>query len=152
MKSQIRPTLWLVVMVLLASGCQRQPDKWEQSRLPTVPVTGAVLLDGEPITEATVIFHNGQHAVSATALTADDGRFSLRTYVPDDGAPPGEYTVSIEKITEHQKKPENPEAPLPPVEITHHLPQRYRNPKASGLTAEVTEAGPNEFVFELSKK
>jgi hypothetical protein len=55
MKSQIRPTLWLVVMVLLASGCQRQPDKWEQSRLPTVPVTGAVLLDGEPITEATVM-------------------------------------------------------------------------------------------------
>jgi len=145
-------TLGLLTSVVLTSGCQRQPDKWEQSRLPTVLVTGTVSLDGNPVEAATVIFHSEQHAVSATAITAANGHFTLRTYVPKDGAPPGEYTVSIEKVTENQKLPENPEAPLPPLEITYHLPKRYRSPKTSGLTAEVTEAGPNEFVFELSTK
>ena len=82
-------TLGLLTSVVLTSGCQRQPDKWEQSRLPTVLVTGTVSLDGNPVEAATVIFHSEQHAVSATAITAANGHFTLRTYVPKDGAPPG---------------------------------------------------------------
>lgn len=152
MFAQQFPRIFSVVLLVLATGCQKQPDEWERSRLPTLPVTGSVSLDGSPVAEATVIFHTDLHPISATALTTPDGTFQLRTYTPKDGAPAGEYTVTIEKVTEEQKIPDNPEAPLPPIEITHHLPKKYRSPKTSGLTAEVTEAGPNEFVFELTSK
>jgi len=64
----------------------------------------------------------------------------------------GTYAVSIAKTTETQSLPADPEVALPPVEITHHLPKRYRDAKTSGFTAEVTEQGPNTFVLELSTK
>lgn len=54
-------------------------------------------------------------------------------------------------MTESQPS-RDPELPPPPIEITHYLPKRYRSTKTSGLTAEVTEEGPNEFIFELTSK
>lgn len=149
-----RSRLWLAAAIMLgvAHGCSRPPDKWEKARLRTVPATGRIMLDGEAVSEATVIFWNDGMPTSPTALTARDGTFHLRTYVPKDGAPVGIYAVSIDKTTETQPPPKDPEAPPPPLEITHHLPKRYRDAKTSGLSAEVTENGPNEFVFELSTK
>ena len=113
----------------------------------TIPATGRVMLDGKAVSEATVIFWNDAVPTSPSALTADDGSFHLRTYVPKDGAPAGAYAVSIDKTTETRQPPKDPEAPPPPLEITHHLPKRYRDAKTSGLTAEVTDKGPNVFVF-----
>jgi hypothetical protein len=141
-----------VGLVSFLAGCGRTPDKWEQARLRTVPALGRVMLDGAEVSEATVIFWNEDVPSSPSALTGQDGTFYLRTYVPKDGAPIGTYVVSIEKTTESRPPSENPEAPPPPVVITHHLPKKYRDAKTSGLTAEVTEAGPNEFLFELSTK
>jgi hypothetical protein len=145
---------WLAVATIffVAQGCSRPPDKWEKARLRTAPASGRVVLDGEPVAEATVILWSDAVPTSPSALTAQDGTFHLRTYVPKDGAPVGTYAVSIDKTTENQPPLKDPEAPPPPVEITHHLPKKYRDVKTSGLTAEVTEAGPNEFVFELSTK
>jgi hypothetical protein len=145
---------WLVgtAVLCLAHGCSRPLDKWEKARLRTVPASGRVTLDGEPVSEATVILRSDAVPTSPSALTSQDGTFRLRTYVPKDGAPVGTYAVSIEKTTESQRLPDDPEGLIPPAEITHHLPKRYRDAKTSGLTAEVTEQGPNEFLFELSPK
>lgn len=147
-------TSWLLTTaaVMIAGGCSRPPDKWEQARLRTLPTTGRVMLDGQPVSQATVIFRNDAVPTSPSALTSDDGSFKLQTYKPKDGAPVGTYAVSIAKTTETQSLPADPEAALPPVEITHHLPKRYRDAKTSGFTAEVTEQGPNTFVLELSTK
>ncbi len=147
-------TSWLAMTALLmvSQGCSRTPDKWEQARLRTIPATGRVVLEGQPVSQATVIFWNDAVPTSPSALTSDDGSFHLRTYMPKDGAPAGVYAVTIEKTTETQPPPRVNEAPSPPLEITHHLPKRYRDAKTSGLSAEVTEKGPNEFVFELSSK
>jgi len=142
----------LAAVLMGTQGCARPSDKWEQERLRTIPATGRVTLDGQAVSQATVIFWNDSVPTSPSALTSDDGSFHLRTYVVKDGAPAGTYAVSIDKTTENQPPPKDPEAPPPPVEITHHLPKRYRDTKTSGLTAEVTEQGPNEFVFELSTK
>lgn len=137
--------------LLFVAACTRPPDKWERARIRTFPATGRVLLDGQPVSEASVIFQNDGVPTSPSALTSKEGVFYLRTYVPKDGAPAGTYAVAVSKTTE-SRPPNDPELPPPPLEITHHLPWRYRSPKTSGLTAEVTEAGPNEFVFELSTK
>lgn len=143
---------WSIVVLVVAAGCSRAPDKWEQARLRTIPAAGRVTLDGQQVSQATIIFWNDAVPTSPSALTADDGSFHLRTYVPKDGAPVGSYAVSIAKTTETRPPPTDPEAPPPPIAITHHLPKRYQDAKTSGLTAEVTEEGPNEFVFELSTK
>ena len=47
-----------------------------------------------------------------------------------------------------------PSGPTPgkgakPGGITHHVPEKYENPETSGLTAEVTDGGANDFTFEL---
>lgn len=144
--------LCAAVVLMVVVGCGRQPDKWERARLQTMPATGRITLDGQPVSRATIIFRNDTVPTSPSALTSDDGSFQLRTYLPKDGAPVGTYAVSIAKTTEIQPLSEDPEAPAPPVKITHHLPRRYEDPKTSGFTAEVTERGPNEFVFELSSK
>ena len=66
-----------------------------------------------------------------------------------DGAVPGPQKVRIEKLTFTEKPADLPtHASFTPVE-TSHLPKKYRSHETSGLTAEVSEKGPNEFTFSL---
>ena len=64
------------------------------------PVRGQVTLDGKPLAEAMVVLHpltgsvvGGQKPIG---FTDQDGRFVLTTYQSGDGAPPGEYAVTVE--------------------------------------------------------
>jgi hypothetical protein len=64
------------------------------------PVKGKVLdKDGKPATGAVVIFHlvNGDPKDPARPVgqVGDDGSYSLTTYKNGDGAPEGEYTVTV---------------------------------------------------------
>ena len=64
------------------------------------PATGQVSHQGQPAEGAVVVLHpiGGSEAlqkVRPRAVTGPDGRFILRTYQPDDGAPEGEYKVTI---------------------------------------------------------
>ena len=34
--------------------------------------------------------------------------------------------------------------------VKHHVPERYENAETSGLTADVTDGGPNDFKFDLT--
>jgi hypothetical protein len=142
---------------LLAGGCSRpREDKWTRARPKTNRVAGQVKLDGVSVERAKVVFHlispvKGVE-YSAFGYTNARGRFSLQTFRDGDGAVAGAHQVTVEKTVWEQPAfvTEADVAP-PPVE-TSFLPKKYRSTKTSGLTAEVTEAGPNEFVFELSSK
>src|SRR5262245_65058575 len=61
----------------------------------TVPVTGSVLVNGKPVAGITVKFHPqfdmGSVKFIPNAMTDKDGRFTLNTAAPGDGAPKGEY-------------------------------------------------------------
>lgn len=104
------------------------------------PVRGQVLLNGEPVVEALVVFHP-QVADDDTprpmAQTDSEGRFELTTLQPHDGAPAGEYAVAVELRAERQVGEElvRDGADL--------LPRRYKSPQESGLTYTVTP-GNNE--------
>lgn len=135
-----------------SSGCGGRPsDHWTRSRPATLPVTGLVRFDGKPIEGATVIFFAESRNIAATASTGPDGRFSLRTFDPDDGAVEGRHAVTIDKSTEVLELPTDPEAPPPPPKITRHLPERYADRERSGLSAEVSGSGRNDFTFDLSR-
>jgi hypothetical protein len=141
-----------VLIGALASGCScHHEDAWSRQWPARVPAGGTVTVHGQPVEAATVVFvtERAGRFYNAMGQTDAAGRFTLQTFRPRDGAVPGTHRVRIEKLT-FTEKPANlpPEASFTPVE-TSHLPKKYRSPETSGLTVEVREQGPNEFVFDL---
>jgi hypothetical protein len=66
-----------------------------------VAARGKVLFEGKPVANAKVTFHPVLPNVPrATATTAEDGSFTLTTFMKHDGAYPGRYNVTIEKYGE----------------------------------------------------
>lgn len=148
---------WLLVLGVVAgmAGCSRHYEDALSRQWPArVPAGGTVTFEGRPVEGATVVFvtQSGGRFYNALGTTDSAGRFRLQTFRPQDGAVPGSHAVMIEKIT-YTDKPGTGLMPdgRPNVnkEEKSHLPARYRSPKTSGLTAEVTAKGTNEFTFAL---
>ena len=150
----IRPLLRLCTTVVLAGalGCGGGASRPE-----TAPVTGTVTYNGKPVANATVMFTPKSGGASATGKTDENGKFTLTTFEPGDGAIVGEHVVTVTYTGPESGAPENPESPeaygapaekgaaeKPPI------PTKYANPKTSGLTFEVKAGGPNEFTIELT--
>ena len=124
--------------VLITAGCQKQPS---EPRVPVVPVAGTVVFDGQPTPGALVVFHPVQGTQSQTpparGTVGDDGAFDLTTYEANDGAPPGEYKVTIEW---RRLIDDNGDVRTGP----NVLPERYSRPQTTDLVVRVAE-GPNRL-------
>ena len=74
----------------------------EESPIPVYPVTGVVRVQGNEADNAQVILHplNPPAIDGLTtrpmASAGPDGAFAITTFTTGDGAPPGEYAVTIE--------------------------------------------------------
>ena len=83
----------LATLVGVTTGCSK--PGW----LETYPVKGMVLVDGQPAKDAMVTFNPkeqiGDRPYLPTGQTNEQGEFSIATFVSGDGAPPGEYDVTI---------------------------------------------------------
>jgi|SRR4051794_20448971 hypothetical protein len=113
----------------------------------TVPVTGTVVLNGQPAENAEVMFNPKGAGRMATGYTDASGRFKLSTAKPNDGAAPGEYVVTLgEHYTD--KAP-----PLPPLgqSLPMRFPQQYGDPAKSPLTANIERGKTNDFKFDVKK-
>lgn len=92
---------WLTAMGLglgiqLFSGCGSSREL-----LPLYQVTGQVQADGGPLAGASVVFYpvgGGDllQDLRPRGTTNANGHFQLQTYLPGDGAPAGEFKVTIE--------------------------------------------------------
>lgn len=86
--------------MLLIAGCTGEPEPY---RKPTSVVTGQVLVDGVPVPATNplkVECHSTtgidtEHPTFSSALTGQDGKFTISTYESGDGVPPGEYAVTF---------------------------------------------------------
>src|SRR5262249_1398298 len=72
----------------------------EKNKKPTFPVSGRVTVGGQPVAGATVALHRydtetSKYTSVADGLTDDLGRFQITTYAKFDGAPAGDYVVTI---------------------------------------------------------
>src|SRR5262249_27157236 len=89
------PVLRLVPVLLAGAGCA------SGDRVPLHPVRGKVPHTGKPGKGPLVVFHPlgqpGGHLPKPPASTDADGRFSLTTERPADGAPAGAYAVTVEQ-------------------------------------------------------
>jgi hypothetical protein len=109
------------------------------NRKPVFPVRGQVSFSGQFLPGALVVFHPldeaDQEAVRPQGHVGPDGAFALTTYEPGDGAPAGDYRVTVELWLTDVNGDAGP---------TSRLPARYAKPSSSGLTATVN-AGPNDL-------
>jgi hypothetical protein len=70
-------------------------------RLPVFPASGKLVYDGRPLDGAFVVLHpkgaaNGRAAPRPHAQASADGSFTLTSYESNDGAPAGDYTMTVE--------------------------------------------------------
>jgi hypothetical protein len=127
------------LVAVLAAACLAGcgGDQSAASR-PFYPVKGKFTLpDGKPLAGVTVRF---QGPYSALAHTESDGTFTIKG--EKEGLPEGEYRVWLEGSG---SKSAGKRAALP-------FASRYTDEDASGLTANVTPSGTNDFDFKLTKE
>jgi hypothetical protein len=116
----------------------------------TVPVTGFISLDGQPLAGVSVQFIP-EKGRPAAGTTGNDGRFRLSTFRANDGALPGRYRVTIaprDAGTGGKPGGSGTDKDKPPRSA---VPPRYSRPETSPLAAEVSPDGPNEFRFDLAR-
>ncbi|MEX0793876.1 MAG: carboxypeptidase-like regulatory domain-containing protein [Pirellulaceae bacterium] len=130
----------LIVLSLLSQGgCGKRVV---EGRPALVKVSGTVFYNQAPCSDARVVFSPQNHQYAAAAKTDQQGRFTLQTFDPGDGAVPGEYKVVVSKF-------EAVDLPGGGFKETFFLPGKYRDPQTSGLTATIPEAGTNDVRIEL---
>ena len=141
--------VWLpaLLAVLTVVGCG-------SSGPATVPVTGTILLDGNPVEGATVMFIPTEGGRMATGTTDASGQFTLTTFEKGDGAIIGsnKVAVSLRKVTgeflddEGQVDPDDPRNTVEWV-----VPMKYCIADTSGLTCEVAK-GMEPPTFDLKSE
>ncbi len=148
------------------------------------PATGVVTYQGKPVAKAMVSFHpvdpktvaipedrEGPQVASPTTQTDDSGAFSLSTYYADDGAPAGDYKVTViwaapvlavatgvelsddDLASGEFDPPSASQGREDPREASSfgndRLKGKYADPGTTPLKATITAEGPNRFEFPL---
>jgi len=145
-----------LILVPLLVGCGG--DTGGADRPETVPVTGSVTYNGQPVEGATVTFVAGaSEGRGALGTTDASGKFQLTTFEAGDGAIPGSYKVTVAKttgdsgpMTQEDGVVVPPTGGPPTTEVKDELPVKYKDASTSGLTADVQEGQDNEFTFDLT--
>ncbi|MCC7085629.1 MAG: hypothetical protein IT427_11565 [Pirellulales bacterium] len=116
---------WLICALSLAVGCGR-------GRPARVPVSGQVLIDGQPLKFGIVRFIPSGARASEGKLD-ETGHFTLSCFEDRDGAVVGLHQVEVSGV-QHVNYREN----------RWHAPKKYKDSQTSGLTQEIT--GPTDSV------
>jgi hypothetical protein len=134
--------LLLAAAALLPASCSRRVD-----RKPVFPVTGKLVDGDKPAGKAVVFFHplgnSGAAVLRPVGRVAADGSFRVSTYMANDGAPAGEYAVTVV----WPKIPKG--APADETEGPDQLEGRCSNPKASPWHVRVEEAAKDLGTLDL---
>ena len=138
-----------ITSIVGCTGGQEENPNWPK-RFRT---SGTVTYQGKAIEGADVTFTSMAGNSTGVGKTDIAGKFQLTTYTEKDGVVAGPQVVSIRRVEVIDKTPKDVDVSaggvaLPP-EIKWIIPEKYSIPTKSGLTADVTESGPNEFKFDL---
>lgn len=113
-------------------------------RLPVYPVKGSVTYFGRPLIGATIVLHpknfRAKNVVLAKARTNEQGEFIATTYEANDGAPPGEYAVTVL----HYKDVEAGEIP-------EFISPKHASPATTDIAVQVAKGVNHLQPIELSR-
>jgi hypothetical protein len=109
-----------IAIVVLAGGCG-------DGRPKRVPVSGVVLVDGQPLSQGNIKFVPKNGRPSAGKI-GSDGHFSLTCYDGEDGAIVGSHQIQVasNRIISDSK-------------IEWYAPPTYADFRTSNLSAEITD-------------
>jgi hypothetical protein len=148
MRAKARLTAF--ALFLAAAGCAAKAE-----RLPTAPAEGKVLYKGKPADGAQVVLvpvgDETADAIKPRGTADKNGVFKLTTYPSadgkPDGAPAGEYLVSVRWTKRQKESAEDADEggpPGPPSLQGDRLKEKYSNPKTSGLKVTIDGTGKIE--------
>jgi hypothetical protein len=113
----------------------------------TVAASGTITFNGKPVPKASVAFTSDK-GKAVMGETDDQGHFTLTTNEPGDGAPVGEYKVTLVPIPD--EVPDMFAAPGEKKPSDSPFPAKYSDPTLTDLTATVTtDSSKNVFNFDL---
>lgn len=134
---------WMGVLALAAAavGCGGPAP---------VPAGGTVTYNGQPVANANIVFtptgSSGEAGGRiATGQTDAQGKFTLSTEKPDDGAVPGDYTVTVAPKAAVGVEGDYS---LPAAQAKPPFPAHYTDPTSSPLKQTVN-SGNNQFTLEI---
>ena len=159
------------ILPVLVTGCGG-PDEFRHL---VYPSGGVVTKAGTPVANATVIFHpvdpktiqlpagkKGIEIAKPTTTTDKDGKFDLSTYLAKDGAPAGEYKVTVllstdkisQKTGELVTVDDEEKAPHSSVQATSALTKsksanKFSVLETTTLQATIKPTGENSFAFTI---
>jgi hypothetical protein len=136
---------WPLAPAVLLAGCGAKDEI--PGRLPTYAITGEVFVDGQPAVDAFVYLNPAgadRPRLRPYAQVDNTGKFAVSTYETRDGAPAGEYVVTIEWLT-YQPLGNQWSGP-------DKLGGRYAKPSESNLRLTVEEQQREPVRYELSGK
>jgi hypothetical protein len=109
----------LFTCLLLVTGCSDRPA--------IVPVSGKVMIDGQPLTYGTIMVIPDAARASFGKI-GPDGSFSLTCYDENDGCVPGKHKVTVSAVEALNSSKQK-----------WHAPKKYTEPDSSGLTVDISE-------------
>ena len=114
------------------------------------PVHGKLLADGQPVVRASIAFHSADDAQvrCPVGVTDADGSYRLTTFAANDGAPPGEYTVTVLWPDENMVIDE---CEQPSLVARDRCGGRYADPMTSPLRA-IIRPGTNQVVLHVEEE
>jgi|WetSurMetagenome_2_1015567.scaffolds.fasta_scaffold125630_2 hypothetical protein len=125
--------LAIVLFFVAIVGCGSK----DPSRLAVFPVKGQIAFRGKSPAGALVVLHPktpvASHSLRPVGHVREDGTFSVTSYESDDGAPAGEYAVTVQWQSPVKKA--NGDFSLSP----NVLPKQYSRPDTSPVLVHVAE-------------
>ena len=148
--SRSYPLLLLAAVALTGAACGGSGDQ-----IRVYDVTGQVLVDGKPAPLARVSFHpqGGDEKLQKLRPIGEcdlEGNFELTTYEHEDGAPPGDYKVTV--VWKGPDPGTDPNANINIEELNRgpdRLGEAYSDAATTSLTATVEKGGGTLPPFEL---
>lgn len=85
-----------LLLIAINCGCEKRIK-----RLPVYQVSGKIMVNGEPAEHAQISLQpiktpaKGERVIIPNAVALADGTFNVGTYTSSDGAPAGEYSITV---------------------------------------------------------
>jgi hypothetical protein len=139
--NKLNATVMLALVALSVLGCGQSSS----DRVEVFPVEGRILLNGQPLAGAQVVFHpQGSKTLPASAKTDAQGNYKLSTYDQHDGAAEGAYAVTVHYFPVVRWD----DGFLPGANV---LPPKYSVPQATDLRVQVARGENRLNPLELKR-
>jgi hypothetical protein len=136
---------WFAIVAVVACGCGGNV-----ATVPLYETSGKVTVQGQPADGAKVVFYptsselQGPRMPIPAGMADATGTFQLQSYEPQDGAPAGEF-----KVTVIWPEPIPPNVDQEMYQPKDRLQGRYSDPQRTTIKATIPEGGGEIPPFQL---